>query len=78
MSIWPKRFPIVTFIDDKLVALSLAFDLYVKAGRSRTWREKLKKLVGEIENAELSEHLKTYLKPPPQSDEERRRKRQGC
>ena len=43
------------FIDDKLVALSLAFDLYVKAGRSRTWREKLKKLVGEIENAELSD-----------------------
>ena len=66
------------FIDDKLVALSLAFDLYVKAGRPRTWREKLKKLVGEIENAELSDHLKTRLKPPPQSDEERRRKRQDA
>ena len=60
------------FIDDKLVALSLAFDLYVKAGRPRARREKLKKLVREINNAELSVRLKTCLKPPPQSDEERR------
>ena len=60
------------FIDDKLVALSLAFDLYVGAKRPRAWREKLKKLVSD--NAELSERLMTYLKPPPQSNEERRRK----
>ena len=60
------------FIDDKLVALSLAFKLYVKAGRLRGWREKLKKLVREIDNAELSDRLKTYLKPPPQSEETRR------
>ena len=62
------------FIDDKLVALSLAFNLYVGAKRPRAWREKLKKLVSD--NAELSERLKTYLKPPPQSNEERRRKQQ--
>ena len=66
------------FIDDKLVALSLAFNLYVKAGRPRAWREKLKKVVREIGNAELSDRLKTCLKPPPQSDEERRWKRQDA
>lgn len=64
------------FIDDKLVALSLAFNLYVKAKRPRAWREKLKKLVREIENTELSDRLKTYLTHPPQSEEERRIKRQ--
>ena len=66
------------FIDDKLVALSLAFNLYVKAERPRAWREKLKKVVREIGNAELSGRLKTCLKPPPQSDEERRWKRQDA
>ena len=66
------------FIDDKLVALSLAFDLYVKAGRPRTWRENLKKLVREIGNAELSDRLKTCLKPPTQSEEARLRKRQNA
>ena len=60
------------FIDDKLVALSLAFNLYVEAKRPRAWREKLKKLVREIGNAELSDRLKTCLKPPPQSEETRR------
>lgn len=66
------------FIDDKLVALSLAFNLYVKEGRPRTWREKLTKLVREIDNAELSHRLKTCLKPPPQSEETRRWKRQDA
>ena len=64
------------FIDDKLVALSLAFSLYVGAKRPRSWLRKLKKLVGETENAELSDRLNTYLKPSPQSEEERRIKRQ--
>ena len=49
------------FIDDKLVALSLAFNLYVEAKRPRAWREKLKKLVGEIDNAELSDRLKNLF-----------------
>ena len=66
------------FIDDKLVALSLAFNLYVEARRPPAWLRMLKKLVGGIGNAELSDRLKTYLKPPPQSDEERRRKRQDA
>ena len=33
------------FIDDKLVALSLAFNLYVEARRHRAWLRMLKKLV---------------------------------
>ena len=73
-----EEIPSREFIDDKLVALSLAFDLYVEARRPRAWRVKLKKLVREIDNAELSDHLKTYLKPPPQSEETRRMKRQSA
>ncbi len=62
------------FIDDKLVALSVAFDLYIKAGRPRSWRARLKKLA---ENShELSDRLKSYLKPPAQSEETRRLKQQ--
>ena len=61
-------------IDDKLVALSLAFDLYKKAKRPRAWREKLKRLV-KI-NDELSNRLKNYLRPPAQSEESRRLKQQ--
>ena len=62
------------FVDDKLVALSLAFDLYRTAGRPRAWREKLKKLVKG--NAELSTRLTIYLNPPAQTDETRRWKQQ--
>ena len=58
------------FIDDKLVALSLAFDLYKAAGRPRPWRERLKKSVAN--NAELSTRLTTYFKPPAQDPETRR------
>jgi hypothetical protein len=63
-----------TLQDDKLVALSLAFDLYKKANRPRAWRIKLHKFTAG--NTELSEQLKNYLKPPAQSDKNRRRKRQ--
>ena len=64
------------FVDDKLVALSLAFHLYVKAERPRTWREKLKKLVKD--NVELSTRLKNYFNPPAQSEETRRIKQQSA
>ena len=60
------------FIDDKLVALSLAFDLYKAAGRPRPWRERLKKSVAN--NDELSARLSVNLKPPAQDAETRRRK----
>jgi hypothetical protein len=53
------------FFDDKLVALSLAFDLYKSANRPRQWLMKLKKLVAG--NNELSECLAAYLRPPAQS-----------
>jgi hypothetical protein len=53
-----------TFLDDQLVALSLAFDLYKKAKRPVAWRRQLKKLVAE--SKELSERLSSYLKPPAQ------------
>lgn len=55
------------FLDNKLVALSLAFDLYKKANRPREQRMKLKKLVKG--NSELTEKLTTYLNPPAQSEE---------
>jgi len=63
-----------TLLDNRLVALSLAFDLYRSAERPRAWREKLKKMV--TSNDELSERLGTYLRPPAQSQDERRWKRQ--
>jgi hypothetical protein len=63
-----------TLMDDKLVALSLAFNLYKEANRPRAWREQLKKLVAD--NNELSERLCTYLRPPAQSRDSRRLKQQ--
>ena len=56
-------------IDDKLVALSLAFHLYKTATRPPSWREQLKKLVKG--NAELSTRLNSYLNPPAQDAEAR-------
>ena len=54
-----------SFQDDKLVALSLAFDLYKTAQRPRSWRERLKKIT--TGNDELTDRLKNYLQPPAQS-----------
>ena len=62
-----------TLGDNRLVALSLAFRLYIENGRLRKWREKLKaKVAGD---AELSTRLAKYLRPPPQRKEERDEKR---
>lgn len=61
-------------LDDKLVALSLAFNLYKAANRPRGWREQLKQLVEG--NDELSERLGNYLKPPAQDRDSRRFKQQ--
>lgn len=63
-----------TFLDDRLVALSLVFDLYKKAGRPAAWRRQLKKLVADSE--ELSQRLSSYLKPPAQDLIYRRMKRE--
>ena len=54
-----------TLLDDRLVALSLAFDLYKMAKRPRAWRDQLKRLVAGHD--ELAERLRTYLRPPAQS-----------
>ena len=54
-----------TLLDDRLIALSLAFDLYKKSNRPSTWRKQLKKLVAG--NDELSGCLGAYLKPIAQS-----------
>jgi hypothetical protein len=63
-----------TFLDDRLVALSLAFNLYRAANRPRAWREQLKQLVAG--NDELSERLGTYLRPPAQNRDSHRWKQQ--
>lgn len=55
--------------DDRLVALSLAFDLYVQKGRSRSWRDALKKRVAG--DAVLSTSLNRLLKPPARKDRSR-------
>ncbi|NTU73465.1 hypothetical protein HGB07_04840 [Candidatus Roizmanbacteria bacterium] len=65
-----------TFLDDKLVALSLAFHLYKAANRPKAWRLRLKKLVKG--NDELSECLRNYLRPPAQSIELRRINQQNA
>ncbi|RYC12003.1 hypothetical protein [Ciceribacter ferrooxidans] len=58
-----------TELDNRLVALSLAFDIYRSAGRPKGWRERLKRAASQ--NEELATQLRRYLKPP--ADQERRR-----
>lgn len=48
--------------DDKLVALTLAFDIYAKGNRSPIWRNRLHELVKG--NVELEERLDLLLNPP--------------
>ena len=61
-------------LDDKLVAISLAFQIYIECGRPRKWREQLKKITQNKQ--ELKEKLDSLLNPPPQSDSEKAMKRQ--
>lgn len=63
-----------TILDDRLVALSLAYDIYKSAKRPHKWCEQLKKLVAG--NDEMSERLGVYLSPSAQSQVERRLKQQ--
>jgi len=63
-----------TFLDDRLVALSLAFELYKAASRPRGWLAQLNRQVAG--NDDLSERLATYLRPPAQSEKTLRWKRQ--
>ncbi len=60
-------------LDDRLVALSLAFQIYTENGRPPKWREQLKTTVaGEVE---LERRLNVFLHPPAQSVQERELKR---
>lgn len=61
------------FLDDKLVALTLAFSLYRDAGRPQAIRKRLWKTVER--NEELRATLKRLLNPPPISDDEKRYRR---
>lgn len=61
-------------LDDRLVALSLAFNLYKVAHQPEVWCDQLKKVVSG--NDELSECLDTYLKPSPPSQAEKHIKQQ--
>ncbi|XWN33644.1 MAG: hypothetical protein ROR55_11560 [Devosia sp.] len=53
--------------DDKLVALSGAFDAYVQSGRSAPRLKKLKEAV--VGHAVLAEQLELFLHPPKRDDE---------
>ena len=61
------------FIDNRLVALTLAFTLYRDAGRPQSLRRRLWSVVEGHE--ELSATLKRLLNPPAMSDGERRFRR---
>jgi len=60
-------------MDDRLVALSLAFHLYIKGGRGPNLLKKLKKAVFGIDEVEQALHQ--FLHPPKLSKEERRFRR---
>lgn len=57
-------------LDNRLVALSLAWNLYMSADQPHVWLEQMKALVAD--NNELSDRLQNYLSPPAQSQESRR------
>ena len=61
------------FIDDRLVALTLAFSIYRDIDRPQSLRRRLWKVVEG--NEELSTTLKDLLNPPAMSDEDRRYQR---
>lgn len=60
--------------DDKLVALSLAFQLYRENKRPKKWLSELKRAVSK--NQDLNNRLKEFLSPPAQSPEMRKLKQQ--
>ncbi len=62
-----------SLMDDRLVALSLAFHLYVDGERPRSWRIKLKKIVAGQKELEVALH--TCFHPPAQSMDKKKRKR---
>jgi hypothetical protein len=61
-------------LDDRLVALTLAFGLFVADKRPRKWRERLKRLVAK--DAALSAKLESLLHPPADHAEYRKQEAQ--
>ncbi len=59
-----------TFLDNRLVALSVALTLYEAANHPRAWRVKLEKLTSD--NDELSMRLDISLRPPAQGEDSRK------
>ena len=57
-----ESIPTLVDQDDKLVALTLAFDVYAKGDRPPLWRDRLHELVKG--NVELEERLDLLLNPP--------------
>lgn len=49
-------------LDDRLIALTLAFRLFVEGGRPRKWRERLKRLAAKEEALRVK--METLLHPP--------------
>jgi len=62
-----------SFTDDRLIALTLANNLYVSAGRPRKWRERLKRKTAN--NEVLKDRLNLFLHPPKMTDEDKRTRR---
>lgn len=60
-------------LDDRLVALSLAFSVYKEHGRGQVRRQALKKAVLGV--PELEKELKSFLNPPPMTDEQKKERR---
>jgi hypothetical protein len=63
-------------MDDRLVALSLAFQIYKESGRGKSRRQMLKRVVDGV--PELEEALNLFLHPPPISEEEKRWRRRDA
>jgi len=57
-------------LDDRLVALSLAFEIYKSNGSPKEWQERLKKLARK--ESDLEQALKILFRPSAQSQEHKR------
>ncbi len=62
--------------DDRLVALSLAFRIYIESGRKRSMGEALKRTVRGHPSLELT--LKQYFRPSKQSDDQKKWKQRDA
>ena len=63
-------------LEDRLIALSLAFQLYKENKRPRSWLHKLKRIINK--NEVLQARLDIFLHPPAQSAETKKWKRQDA